>query len=225
MPQSPKEQKIIKMRKTFEYLLASILLLTPLFLYWWRVEAFNFYLSTSKADWKEFGEFFGGLYGPLVAGMGLYFLGKQIRVAQEANTIALKSFITAQETNNFEITKFQLILIINRIEKFNKLSVTEEPSKWALTFKLLLCDMLTIETSYRKTFQTNASQTAIQTLFSQTINWFLKNNEVKYEEYTHLFFLEQNPIFRDMNFKEITEILDTLKSSRLGTVGDDKPIL
>lgn len=213
------------MRKNFEHLLASILLLTPLFLYWWRVEAFNLYLSTSKADWKEFGELFGGLYGPLVAGMGLYFLVKQIRVAQEANTTALKSFITAQEINNFEITKFQLNLIINRIEKFNELSVPEEPSKWALTFKLLLSDMLTIETSYRKTFQTNASQTAIQTLLSQTINWFLKNNEVKYEEYTHLFFLEQNPIFRDMNFKEITEILDTLKSSRLGTVGDNKPIL
>lgn len=197
-----------------------ILLLIPIFLYWVFVTNCSFCFSTNVECWKDFATFFGGVYGPIFSGMALYYLIKQVKIANENNTTALKALETAQESTNFNIMIFQLKTILAQIKYLKTLNVVENEN-WAITFKMVLSDISMF--SYDDTLKTESSRNAIKTLHSQLLNFFLKDSESIYLDNKGILFTEQIETARILNFKEIDDMLSKLKQPNLTSVGDEEP--
>ena len=196
-----------------------ILLLIPIFLYWVFVTNYSFCFSTNVEFWKDFDTFFGGVYGPVFSGMALYYLIKQVNLANENNTTALKSLETTQESTNFNIIIFQLKTILAQIKYFKTLNVRNE--NWEITFRMTLLDISMF--SYRDTLKTESSRNTIQTLHSKLFNYFLKDSEKIYSDNKKMLFKKQGEAVRILTFKEIDDMLSNLKLQTLTSVGDEEP--
>jgi hypothetical protein len=197
-----------------------ISLIIPIFLFWVFVTNFGCCFSKNVEYWKDFATFFGGVYGPIFSGMALYYLIKQVKIANENNVNALKNLETAQESTYFNIMIIQLKTILAQIKYLKKLNVVENKN-WGITFKMILSDIYLF--SYKDTLKTEYSRNAIQTLHSNLFNYFLKDTESIYLNNKQYLFTEQRDAARESNYKEINDQLVDLKATILYSVGDEEP--
>lgn len=178
---------------------------------------FGYYLGTSKPN--EIGDTIGGILSPFIGLVSVILLFFTIKEQIEANNKISHSNAIAQDTANFNMLLFQLKLIVKRIDRFQSVEMDDE--SWLSTFDLLVFDLNRIESSYRNALSSDIPRTAIQTMLSQTVSWFLKGSLKNYENIIK----NTKKSALQEKIKETKEFLEKLKESHLRTVGDDKPEL